>query len=77
MLGIPLEGGSMEGMRLKMLAWIILIILFAPFAFFAGMVLVNGVFGFVMFLLGKFSWQQVIDFSLRARYPDKWYRQST
>ena len=77
MLGIPLESGSMEGMRLKMLSWIILIILVVPFAFFAGMVLVNGAFGVVMFMLGKFSWQQVIDFSWRARYPEKWYQQNT
>lgn len=77
MLGIPLEGGSMEGMRLKMLSWIVLIILVVPFAFFAGMVLVNGAFGFVMFMLGKFSWRQAIDFSWRARYPDKWYQQNT
>ena len=75
-LGLPLEAGSLEGLRLKLIAWVILVILSLPYAFFVGMVLVYGAFGQVMFMLGKFSWRQAIDFSWRARYPEHWYRQN-
>lgn len=74
MFGLPLEGGSIEGLRLKMISWIGLTVVFVPFAFYAGMVLVYGAFGFAMFVFGKFSWQQVIDFAWRAKYPEEWYR---
>jgi len=76
MLGMPMEGGPIEGMRLKMLAWIVFIIVATPFAFYAGMILVYGAFGLVMFVLGRFSWGQALDFCLRAKYPVKWYRQN-
>ncbi len=47
-----LEGGSIEGMRLKMLAWIVIIIVITLFVFYADMILVYGAFGLIMFVLG-------------------------
>ena len=73
MVGLPLEGGKIDGFRLKLVSWVVLTVLFVPLAFYAGMVVVNGGFGLIMFALGRFSWRQAIDFALRAKYPKHWY----
>ena len=74
MFGLPLKGGSIEGLRLKLIAWVVLVIAIVPVAFYAGMFLVNGACGLILFSLGHLTWQQVIDFSIRAKYPTKWYK---
>jgi len=74
MLGIPLQGGPMEGLRWKMFAWIAITILLVPMAFYVGMILVYGFYGLLMFMLGRFSWRQAVDFGLRAKYPEHWYK---
>ena len=74
MFGLPLEGGSIEGLRLKLISWVVVTIVIVPFAFYAGMVLVYGAFGIIMLLLGKFSRQQALDFACRAKYPGDWYK---
>ena len=73
LIGLPLEGGPIEGFRLKLVAWIVLTIVLVPIAFYAGMVVVYGVFGLLMLALGKFTWQQVINIALHAKYPEEWY----
>ena len=42
MFGLPLEGGPMEGLRMKLISWIALTIALVPTAFYSGMVLVYG-----------------------------------
>lgn len=74
MLGIPLEGGPIEGMRLKLIAWIVLIIVLVPIVFYAGTVLVYGVYGSSMLIVGRFTWQQAVDFAWSAKYPEHWYK---
>ena len=74
MFGLPLEGGPIDGFRLKLIAWVLLIIIIVPAAFYAGMVLVYGIFGLIMLVLGKLTWQQVIDITCSAKYPKEWYR---
>jgi hypothetical protein len=74
MFGIPLEGGPIEGMRLKLIAWIVLTIVLVPIAFYAGMVFVYGAYGSLMLILGRFTWQQAVDFACRAKYPEQWYK---
>lgn len=74
MFGLPLEGGSIDGLRLKLILWVIVIVVLVPIIFFAGMVLVNGLTGLVMYLSGKLTWSQFIAFSVRANYPASWYK---
>lgn len=74
MFGLPLEGGSIEGLRLRMILWIIVVIVLVPFVFFAGMVFVNGLSGLAMCVLGKLTWAQLVDFCWRAKYPASWYK---
>ena len=53
---------------------VILTIIFAPIAFYAGMVFVYGAFGLIMLVLGKLTWQQVINIACNAKYPKEWYK---
>lgn len=71
--GLPLEGGNIDGLRLKLVLWVIVIALLVPIVFFAGMILVNGLFGLAMYALGKLTWSELIAFSWRAKYPADWY----
>ncbi len=77
MFGLPVEGGSLEGLRLNLISWVIFLIIVIPIIFYVGMVLVYGAFGIVMFLLGKISWSQVIDCACYGKYPNKWYKTYT
>lgn len=74
MFGLPLEGGSIDGLRLKLILWVVVMVVLAPIIFFAGMVLVNGFTGLVMYVFGKLTWTQFIAFSVRANYPASWYK---
>ena len=73
MFGLPLEGGSLEGLRLRMVLWIVVVVVLVPFVFFAGMVFMNGLFGLLMFTLGRMTWAEFAAFSWRAEYPASWY----
>jgi hypothetical protein len=74
MLGLPLEGGDIDGLRLKLVSWIAVTVVLLPVAFLAGMVMVYGAYGLLMFFLRKFTWRQAVDFGCRARYPEYWYK---
>ncbi|UCH49964.1 MAG: hypothetical protein JSU95_09530 [Betaproteobacteria bacterium] len=39
LFGLPLEGGSVEGWRLRLISWVIVVVALVPVMFFAGMVL--------------------------------------
>lgn len=77
MFGLPLRGGSIEGLRLQLIAWIALTAVLLPLVLYAAMVLVYGIFGLVLLALGKLSRQQAIDLAVRANYPRDWYRSNS
>lgn len=77
MFGLPLEGGNIEGLRLRLFLWVIVVAVLVPIVFFAGMVFVNGLSGLAMCVLGRFTWAEFIDFSWRAKYPASWYKANT
>lgn len=74
LFGLPLDGGNIEGLRLKLVSWVMLTILFVPVAFYAGMIAIYGVCGLILLVLGRLSWRQAVEFAARARYPRRWYR---
>ena len=74
MFGLPLEGGNIEGLRLKLVSWVLLTILFVPIAFYVGMIAIYGACCLILLALGRLSWRQAADFAARARYPRQWYR---
>ena len=74
MFGLPLEGGSIEGFRLKLILWIVLTVVIVPIAFYTGMILIYGTFSITMFVFGKLTWQQVVDLTWYAKYPKEWYK---
>ena len=73
MFGLPLRGGSIEGLRLQLIAWIGLTVLLLPLVLYAAMVLVYGIFGLILLGLGKLTPRQAFDLAARTRYPRQWY----
>lgn len=76
MFGLPLGGGNIDGLRLKLILWVVQIAVFAPIMFGAATVVVNSLVGLAMFALGQLTWAQFVEFSWRAKYPEKWYKPS-
>lgn len=76
MFGLPLEGGSIEGLRLNLISWIVLVVLLLPIAFYVGMVLVYGLAGLILFAFRKLTAQQALELACYARYPKAWYDQT-
>ncbi len=74
MFGLPLEGGSIEGFRLKLISWIVLTVVIVPIAFYTGMILIYGAFSITMFVFGKLTWHQVVELTWYAKYPKEWYK---
>jgi len=74
LFGLPLQGGSIEGLRLKLIAAIVLTILVIPISFFAGMIFVYGAYGLFMVTLGRFTMLQAVHFACYAKYPEHWYK---
>lgn len=77
LFGLPLEGGSLEGLRVNLVAWVISTIVLVPLAFYAGMILIYGAAGLIMFALGRLGWRQAVKLGARARYPKEWYRSNS
>ena len=72
-LPLALTGWLLVGCPL--LTWLVLIIVSVPISFYLGMVAVYSGYGLLMFLFGKWTWKQAVDFGLGAKYPEYWYKQ--
>lgn len=70
--GLPLEAGSLEGIRLQFLGWVVITVLSVPPLFYVGMMLVGGLFALVMLLAGRFTGAQAWAFTRFAQPPDHW-----
>ena len=70
--GLPMGRASLEGVRLQFLAWIAVTLVSIPALFYAGMVMVGGLFAGLMLLLGKLSTEEARSFALFAQPPQRW-----
>lgn len=75
-LGLPLEGGSLEGRRLQFLTWISATLISIPIVFYGCAVIVAGAFGLIMILSGKFTLAEAKAYALYGEYPRYWFQQN-
>ena len=72
-LGLPLEGGSLDGLTLQFLAWATLILAGLIVALYLGIILIASVVASVLFAARSLSWKEAVDYTLRSKYPKRWY----
>lgn len=70
--GLPMGRASLEGLRLQFLGWIAVTLVSIPALFYAGMVIVGGLFAGLMLLLGRLSVEEARCFALYAQPPERW-----
>ena len=72
--GFPLRGGPIDGMRLKLILWVAVMIAIIPVTFYLAMVVIYGLYGLLQLALGRFTWQEAVDFGVSTQYPAHWYK---
>lgn len=70
--GLPLEGGSLEGIRLQFIAWLLTTVITIPLAFYISMVGIGTLFSAFMLLIGNITIEQAKHFTLYGKYPRQW-----
>jgi len=72
-LGLPMGQGSLEGIRILFLTWILITITTIPIVFYLTMVVLGGSFGLVMVVMGKFTLKQAKQYALYGKFPQFWF----
>ncbi len=70
--GLPMGRAPMEGLRLQFLGWFAVTLVSVPTLFYAGMVIVGGLFAVAMLALGRFTLPEARAFALYAQPPERW-----
>ena len=73
-LGLPMNAGPLEGLRIKLFAWIGLVLIAIPLIFYCCVVLVRGTFGLMMVLTGQFTLQEAKGYAFYSKYPEHWFQ---
>ena len=68
-LGLPMDKGSLEGIRVKFLAWLLICLLSLPLAFYLARAFLYGAFGLFMVSVGRFTLSEAKQFALFASDP--------
>lgn len=76
-LGLPPGRASLDGIRLKFLAWLTIILVSIPLSFYLARVLLHGAFGLLMMAAGRFTANEARSFAFQGGYPDAWFDSDT
>lgn len=71
-LGLPMDRGSLEGIRLKFITWLIICLFSIPMAFYLSRAFLYRAFGLLMVFVGKFTSSEANNFALHDSYPSAW-----
>jgi hypothetical protein len=72
--GLPLEGGSLEGIRIQFLCWVTQLMLASALLIYGGAMLTAGILVVFLLALGKVDRRQALAYVLYAEYPRSWFR---
>jgi hypothetical protein len=73
LLGIPLEGGSLEGIRGPFLTWALGVLIALPLTIIPSTVFVALIVGIIFCFARAISLREAIHFGLLGRYPASWF----
>jgi len=71
-LGLPMGNASLEGIRLKFLAWLTICLFSIPLAFYLSRVFLYGALALLMVSARKFTSDEAKQFALYGSYPSAW-----
>lgn len=72
--GLPLEAGSLEGLRTQFMLWIATCLLSIPIAIYGCMVAISGAVAMPMTISGRLTRSEATRYVFFGRYPMKWFR---
>lgn len=72
-LGIPLEGGSLDGMRGPFLAWVLVALISVPLTIIPSIVFVALIVGVIFWSVRAISLKEALHLGLLGRYPASWF----
>jgi hypothetical protein len=73
-LGIPLDSGSLDGMYLPFLAWIVFFLFITVFVWLIGIILVAAFSTLILIPLGRMKPSEAPEYIFRSVYPRSWYK---
>ncbi len=73
-LGLPLGSGSLDGMYLPFLAWVVFFLFITVFVWLLGIILVAGCSTLILILLGEMQLSEALNYVFRSEYPRSWYK---
>lgn len=75
-LGLPLGSGSLEGINLQFLAWIVFLVVITIVIWLVGIILVAALSTLILIPLGRMRPSEAPKYVLRSVYPRSWYKSS-
>ena len=73
-LGLPLGSGSLEGIYLPFLAWVVFLIVITVVVWLAGVILVAAFSTLILIPLGRMRPSEASKYIFRSVYPRSWYK---
>ncbi len=72
-LGIPLEGSSLEGIMGPFLIWVLGVLIAIPLALIPCFVFAALIVGSLFWVMRRISLKEALDFALIGKYPASWF----
>ena len=72
-LGIPLEGGSLEGLLGPFLIWVLGALIAIPLVLIPCTIFAALIIGILFWVMRRISFKEAIDFALTGKYPASWF----
>jgi hypothetical protein len=72
-LGIPLEGGSLDGIMGPFLIWVLGVLIAIPLALIPCFVFAALIVGILFWVIRRISFREALDFALVGKYPASWF----
>ena len=72
-LGLPMEGGSLEGIMGPFLIWVLGVLIAIPLALIPCVVFAALIVGILFWVIRRISFREALDFALVGKYPASWF----
>jgi len=73
-LGLPLGEGTLDGIRLQFLVWILVILAGIVVVLYAGVLLASTATMLVLVLSGAVSSREAFEYVVYSEFPDRWFQ---
>jgi len=71
--GLPVEGGPLDGIWPRFLAWLVTLLLAMPILIYICTVAVAGLLASGLLLLGRMTRKEAVSYMFLSQYPRHWF----